>query len=75
MPKKPVRSSLHYATKNFSAVPAASNAAQAQPIFAQPQPTPDPTSFKDPVTDKKFQEEVSRNRPGRSGATTARRCS
>jgi hypothetical protein len=26
------------------------------PIFAQPAPSPDPTSFKDPVTDQKYQE-------------------
>src|SRR5882757_11584116 len=27
-----------------------------QPIFAQPKPSPDPTGFKDPVTDQKLQE-------------------
>jgi hypothetical protein len=27
-----------------------------QPIFGQPQPSPDPTGFKDPVTDQNFQE-------------------
>jgi Calcineurin-like phosphoesterase/Iron/zinc purple acid phosphatase-like protein C len=27
-----------------------------QPIFAQPTPSPDPTSFKDPVTDQSYQE-------------------
>jgi hypothetical protein len=26
-----------------------------QPVFAQPQPSPDPAGFKDPVTDQKFQ--------------------
>src|SRR6267154_2155334 len=26
-----------------------------QPVFAQPKPSPDPTGFKDPVTDQKFQ--------------------
>jgi len=57
MPKKPIRSSLHYATKNFGAdsEDQKSNSAQDQPIFAQPQPTPDPTGFKDPVTDQNFQ--------------------
>jgi hypothetical protein len=57
MPQKPVRSSLHYATKNFGAdsEDQKSNSAQDQPIFAQPQPTPDPTGFKDPVTDQNFQ--------------------
>ena len=29
-----------------------------QPIFGQPQPSPDPTGFKDPVTDQNFQEVV-----------------
>ena len=27
-----------------------------QPIFGQPQPSPDPTTFKDPVTDQSYQE-------------------
>ena len=27
-----------------------------QPIFGQPQPSPDPTGFKDPVTDQKLKE-------------------
>jgi hypothetical protein len=31
-------------------------AAPVGPIFAQPAPSPDPTSFKDPVTDQKYQE-------------------
>jgi hypothetical protein len=57
MPKKPVHSSLHYATKSFGSDPEDHNpnAAQDQPIFAQPLPTPDPTGFKDPVSDQKFQ--------------------
>jgi Calcineurin-like phosphoesterase len=57
MPKKPVHSSLHYATKSFGAnsEDQKSKAAHDQPIFAQPQPTPDPTGFKDPVTDQNFQ--------------------
>lgn len=58
MPKKSVHSSPHYATKNFgpNSEDQKSNSAQNQPIFAQPQPTPDPTGFKDPVTDQKYQE-------------------
>jgi hypothetical protein len=57
MPKKPVHSSLHYATKNFGtdSVDQKSPSAHDQPIFGQPQPTPDPTGFKDPVTDQNFQ--------------------
>jgi len=42
-------------------------AAPVGPIFAQPAPSPDPTSFKDPVTDQKYQEllvvEAVRSRP------------
>ncbi len=30
--------------------------APGDPIFAQPQPSPDPTGFKDPVTDQKDRE-------------------
>jgi hypothetical protein len=57
MPKKPVHSSLYYATKDFGpdSEDQKPNRAQDQPIFAQPLPTPDPTGFKDPVTDQKFQ--------------------
>jgi hypothetical protein len=57
MPKKPVHSLLHYATKSFGtdSEDQKSNAERDQPIFAQPQPTPDPTGFKDPVTDQNFQ--------------------
>jgi hypothetical protein len=58
MPEEPFRPSLHYATKNFDAVSENKKSAspQDQPIFAQPKPTPDPTGFKDPVTDQNFQE-------------------
>lgn len=31
------------------------NSNQGQPIFAQPQPSPDPTTFKNPVTDQSYQ--------------------
>jgi hypothetical protein len=31
-----------------------STGASGQPVFSQPQPSPDPTGFKDPVTDKNF---------------------
>ncbi|HUB17712.1 MAG TPA: metallophosphoesterase [Acidobacteriaceae bacterium] len=34
-------------------------AAAGDPVFAQPQPTPDPTSFKDPVTDQSDKEVAS----------------
>lgn len=68
MPKKTPHRPLHYATKNFepdteslksssakdSAKSSAVGSAKDQPIFSQPQPTPDPTSFKSPVTDKKY---------------------
>jgi len=32
------------------------SAASDEPVFAQPQPSPDPTGFKNPVTDQKLQE-------------------
>jgi hypothetical protein len=36
--------------------PASTAAPAGQPIFGQPQPSPDPTSFKTPVTDQSYQE-------------------
>ncbi|MGA9957085.1 MAG: hypothetical protein WBQ06_02310, partial [Acidobacteriaceae bacterium] len=33
-----------------------SAATNGQPVFAQPQPSPDPTSFRNPVTDQNDQE-------------------
>ncbi|WP_446745540.1 metallophosphoesterase family protein [Silvibacterium acidisoli] len=36
--------------------PAGGDASSTQPVFAQPQPTPDPTGFKTPVTDQKEKE-------------------
>jgi Calcineurin-like phosphoesterase/Iron/zinc purple acid phosphatase-like protein C len=58
MPIKTPRQTLHYATKSFDAnaqplQPGA--AANDQPIFSQPKPSPDPIGFKDPVTDQKYQ--------------------
>ena len=53
MPKKSSDRSSHHAKKR-STVPAQS--ASGQPVFAQPQPSPDPTGFKDPVTDQNYQE-------------------
>jgi hypothetical protein len=35
--------------------PAGVGGGNGQPVFAQPKPSPDPTGFKDPVTDQKFQ--------------------
>ncbi len=37
-------------------VSSGSGSSTGQPIFAQPQPSPDPTGFKDPVTDQSEQE-------------------
>ena len=56
MPKKLPRRPAHYAMKSFGASSEALNSVSAtdQPIFSQPQPSPDPTSFKNPVTDKKY---------------------
>jgi Calcineurin-like phosphoesterase len=57
MPKHPSRRSPHYATKSFdeNAEPVKAGSASDQPIFSQPKPSPDPTGFKDPVTDQKYQ--------------------
>jgi hypothetical protein len=56
MPKKPALPKLQYATKSFGAIPVSQKkgGAQDQPIFSQPKPTPDPTGFKDPVTDQNY---------------------
>jgi hypothetical protein len=38
------------------AQPSTPTATGGQPVFSQPKPSPDPTSFKDPVTDQKLRE-------------------
>jgi Calcineurin-like phosphoesterase len=54
MPKKPSPQHLHHTKKHpKTTTPPGTN---GQPVFAQPQPSPDPTGFKDPVTDQKFKE-------------------
>jgi hypothetical protein len=59
MPKKPADPSSPGAKKHPKnpAQPSGSGASgqPGQPIFAQPKPSPDPTGFKDPVTDQQFQ--------------------
>jgi hypothetical protein len=56
MPKKLTLPKLQYATKSFGTIPVnqKKGGAQDQPIFSQPKPTPDPTGFKDPVTDQNY---------------------
>jgi Calcineurin-like phosphoesterase len=56
MPKSSPQRSLRYAKKVFDAAfqPLISGGANDQPIFSQPKPSPDPTAFKDPVTDKAY---------------------
>ena len=44
MPKKP--------TRKQPAKPKARVTGSGQPIFGQPKPSPDPSGFKDPVTDQ-----------------------
>jgi hypothetical protein len=66
MPKKPPARSSHHTTKQskthsgtHSGPHAESHGAldtSGQPVFAQPKPSPDPTGFKDPVTDTSYQE-------------------
>src|SRR5260370_2627845 len=54
MPKNPRDSSSHHTQKHPKA-PVKSVNASGQPVFGQPKPSPDPTGFKNPVTDKSFQ--------------------
>jgi hypothetical protein len=58
MPKKPPGHSFHQAKEHSKPItrPAKANTITGQPIFAQPKPSPDPSGFKDPVTDQKYQE-------------------
>jgi len=48
MPKKP--------TRKRSAKPRALVTSSGQPVFGQPKPSPDPSGFKNPVTDKSLKE-------------------
>jgi len=48
---KPHKPSSHQPTKKHPVVPTPPTRASGDPIFGQPQPSPDPTTFKDPVTD------------------------
>ncbi len=58
MPKKPPARSSHH-TKKHPRTHAQSHGSitttSGQPVFAQPKPSPDPSGFKDPVTDSKDQ--------------------
>jgi hypothetical protein len=58
MPKKATGHSFKQAKKLSKSIarPAKANLVTGQPIFAQPKPSPDPSGFKDPVTDQKYQE-------------------
>jgi hypothetical protein len=58
MPKKPSGHSSQQAKKHSKPITrlARVNIVTGQPIFAQPKPSPDPSGFKDPVTDQKYQE-------------------
>jgi hypothetical protein len=51
--QRPVSTPKHGSTPGATPTPAS---ASGQPVFAQPKPSPDPTSFKDPVTDQKDKE-------------------
>jgi Calcineurin-like phosphoesterase len=57
MAKSPRDSSSHQTPKHLKAPVKSVNAGgqPGQPVFAQPKPSPDPTGFKNPVTDQKFQ--------------------
>jgi hypothetical protein len=56
MPKKPADRFSHH-TRKHAKTPAHARSVSGingQPVFAQPKPSPDPTGFKDPVTDTKL---------------------
>ncbi len=55
MPEQPSRGGKKHAPGAGPKNPA-STTTSGEPIFAQPQPSPDPTGFKDPVTDQKQKE-------------------
>jgi Calcineurin-like phosphoesterase len=57
LPKNPPARSSHHTKKHARAhAPSSgSGGTSGQPVFAQPKPSPDPSGFKDPVTDTKFQ--------------------
>jgi hypothetical protein len=58
MAKKPAHPSRQHTQKHPKARAHSTGAGSAsgQPVFAQPKPSPDPTGFKDPVTDTKLKE-------------------
>ena len=56
MPKKISDRSSGHAKKHPKAPAQPPPGASGQPIFAQPKPSPDPSGFKDPVTDQNYQE-------------------
>jgi hypothetical protein len=53
---KPSDRSQQHAKKNPTTPVQTPPNASGQPIFAQPKPSPDPSGFKDPVTDQNYQE-------------------
>jgi hypothetical protein len=60
MPKKPSlpssRLSKKHPAKHHKLPVKASGVSNGQPVFAQPKPSPNPSGFKDPVTDQNYQE-------------------
>jgi Calcineurin-like phosphoesterase/Iron/zinc purple acid phosphatase-like protein C len=58
MPKKPLGPWSPQTQKHTKkpAQPPSVGSASGQPVFAQPKPSPDPTGFKDPVTDSNLKE-------------------
>jgi calcineurin-like phosphoesterase family protein len=56
MPKQPPKNQKKPTHGSNPTKPTASGPASGQPVFAQPQPSPDPSGFRNPVTDQSFQE-------------------
>jgi hypothetical protein len=56
MPKQPPKTPQKPSHGSKPAKPPAASPVTGQPVFAQPQPSPDPTGFKNPVTDQNLNE-------------------
>jgi hypothetical protein len=56
MPKKPFQDSTKHPAQKKHTQPVNPVTGSGQPIFGQPKPSPDPSGFKDPVTDQSLTE-------------------
>jgi hypothetical protein len=56
MPKKPFQNVTKHPAQKKHTEPVNPVTSSGQPIFGQPKPSPDPSGFKDPVTDQSLTE-------------------